>query len=303
MLQGEARSVIEGFKISSENYESAWKLLKDTYDNNIVIIQNHLDELLNFPEITKNNKADSIRKFIWHIQTHVSALKTLALPVDDWDAILLHLAKKKLDFIEQRDWQNLIKNRTPQNMPKLSEFMTFLTERCHTMKILEQSQTKTEKLLNRDAKKSERKVALVSVINKCKICEGDHLVFRCGDLLKLPIAKRKQKLIDKKLCLNCLNAGHYARECKGSTCKKCDKKHNSIIHKEDQEERAQVKSSSEDTPKSVVTTCTESKYNTSAKSSQVIEQQSSTNINNVTANVYCTNQQDARVILSTRGFV
>ncbi|XP_018377653.1 PREDICTED: uncharacterized protein LOC108770516 [Trachymyrmex cornetzi] len=192
VLQGEARSVIEGFRISSENYENAWKLLKDTYDNNMVIIENHLDELLNFPEITKNNKADSIRKFIWHIQTHVSALKTLALPVDEWDAILLQLAKKKLDFIEQRDWQNLIKNRTPQNISKLSEFMTFLTERCHTMKILKQ--------------------------------------------------------------------GHYIRECKGSTCKRCDKKHNSIIHKEDQEERgnAQVKSSSEDTPKSVVTTCTES---------------------------------------------
>ncbi|KYN28338.1 hypothetical protein ALC57_02251 [Trachymyrmex cornetzi] len=232
----------------------------------MVIIENHLDELLNFPEITKNNKADSIRKFIWHIQTHVSALKTLALPVDEWDAILLQLAKKKLDFIEQRDWQNLIKNRTPQNISKLSEFMTFLTERCHTMKILKQGQTKTEKPLNRDAKKSERKVALVSVTNKCKICEGDF--FKCGDLLKLPIAERKQKLIDKKLCLNCLNAGHYIRECKGSTCKRCDKKHNSIIHKEDQEERgnAQVKSSSEDTPKSVVTTCTESKYNTSVES-------------------------------------
>ncbi|XP_018359970.1 PREDICTED: uncharacterized protein LOC108759152 [Trachymyrmex cornetzi] len=289
VLQGEARSVIEGFKISSESYESAWKLLKDTYDNNMVIIQNHLDELLNFSEITKNNKADSIRKFIWHIQTHVSALKTLALPVDEWDAILLHLAKKKLDFIEQRDWQNLIKNRTPQNMPQLSEFMTFLTERCHTMKILEQGQMKTEKPLNRDAKKNESKVALVSVTNKCKICEGDHPVFKCARMLRSM----------HEIALG--YTGHYVRECKGSTCKRCDKKHNSIIHKEDQEERgnAQVKSSSEDTPKSVVTTCTESKYNTSVESSQVLEQQSSININNITANVYCTNQQDARVILST----
>jgi len=89
VLQGEARSVIQGFKISNENYESAWKLLKDTYDNNMIIIQNHLDELLKFSKITKDNKADSIRKFIWHIQTHVSALKSLALPVDEWDAILI----------------------------------------------------------------------------------------------------------------------------------------------------------------------------------------------------------------------
>lgn len=102
VLQGEALSVIQGFKISNENYESAWKLLKDTYDNNTIIIQNHLDELLNLPEIKRENKADAIRKFIWHIQTHVSALKTLALPVDEWDTILVHIAKKKLDFVEQR---------------------------------------------------------------------------------------------------------------------------------------------------------------------------------------------------------
>lgn len=68
----------------------------------MMIIQNHLDELLNLPEITKDNKADTIQKFIWHIQTHVSALKTLALPVDEWDSILIYLAKKKLDFIEEK---------------------------------------------------------------------------------------------------------------------------------------------------------------------------------------------------------
>jgi len=71
VLQSEARSVIQGFKISNENYESAWKLLKDTYDNNMVIIQNHLDELLKFPEITKDNKANSIRKFLAYTNTYV----------------------------------------------------------------------------------------------------------------------------------------------------------------------------------------------------------------------------------------
>jgi len=46
----------------------------ERYDNNIIIIQNHLNKyiiLLKFPEITKDNKADSTKKFIWHIQTHV----------------------------------------------------------------------------------------------------------------------------------------------------------------------------------------------------------------------------------------
>ncbi|XP_011884101.1 PREDICTED: uncharacterized protein LOC105571245 [Vollenhovia emeryi] len=182
-----------------------------------------------------------MRRFIWHIQTHVSALRTLSLPVDSWDAILMHLAKKRLDYGEQRDWQNLIKKRTQENMPKLSEFLAFLTERCHTIKVLEQGRTKPiEKQSNRGTKGNERKVALVSVTTKCKICEGDHPVFKCGNFQELSITDRKKKLKEKRLCFNCLGSGHFVRECKASTCKKCNKKHNSIIHEDVEEEQEEV---------------------------------------------------------------
>lgn len=61
----------------------------------MMIIQTHLNELLELPTITKEKKADSIRQFIWHIQTHVSSLKALAQPVDHWETIIIHLAKKE----------------------------------------------------------------------------------------------------------------------------------------------------------------------------------------------------------------
>jgi len=302
VLQGEARNVIQGFKISNENYESAWKLLKDTYDNNMLIIQNHLDELLKFTEITKHNKADSIRKFIWHIQTHVSALRSLALPVNEWDAILVHLAKKKLNFREQRDWQNLIKNRTLENMPMLSEFIAFLTERCHTIKVLEQGRPKIAEKSDREAKRNEQKVALVSVTSKCKICEGDHPVYKCSNLLKLSIADRKMKIIEKRLCLNCLGSGHYARDCKASMCKKCNKKHNSIIHEDAPEERGSSPSKQpcEDSRTTVVMSCTETQRNPSVGFQMSNKQSVSDTKNyNLATSVYCTSHRGTRVVLST----
>lgn len=39
VLKGEAHKVIEGF--SSDNYEQAWRLLKATYDNEMIIIDTH----------------------------------------------------------------------------------------------------------------------------------------------------------------------------------------------------------------------------------------------------------------------
>lgn len=75
-------------------------------DNNAIIIQNHLDELLNFPEIRK-------RRFIWH---HPNA----RVCVDDACIVRRRTGRKinafseeeARDFIEERDRQNFIKDKT-----------------------------------------------------------------------------------------------------------------------------------------------------------------------------------------------
>lgn len=155
VLKGEARKVIEGFTISDENYENAWELLKSTYDNEMMLIETHLEELMKFPSISKEDKEESIRYLVWHIQTHVSSLKTLSQPIDYWDTLIIHLAKKKLDFAEQNDWQNSVKGRTSQNMPRLEEFITFLIQRCDTLRML--NQNKEKQLAQRGERKMDQK--------------------------------------------------------------------------------------------------------------------------------------------------
>lgn len=71
----------------------------------MLIIKTHLKALMQFLDITKENKV----KFIWHI--HMYTRKTLQQPVNQWEMMLIHLAKNKSDFTEQRDWQNITKNR------------------------------------------------------------------------------------------------------------------------------------------------------------------------------------------------
>lgn len=142
VLRGEALRVIQGYKISNDNYQEAWKLFKDTYDNKVIIIETHIDELLQFPTISKDDKADSLRKFSWHIRTHLSSLKSLGQPVDHWDTMIIHLAKKKLDFIEQRDWQDVIKECTIEQLPKMETFLKFLMDRSSMLRVLAQGKEK-----------------------------------------------------------------------------------------------------------------------------------------------------------------
>lgn len=56
VLKGEALQVVQRFHISDKNYENAWTLLKNTYDNQMLIIKTHLDALLQFPSILKKTR-------------------------------------------------------------------------------------------------------------------------------------------------------------------------------------------------------------------------------------------------------
>jgi len=252
VLTNEARKVIEGF--SNENYEQAWQLLKNTYDNEMMIIDTHLDELLNLPVISKDEKADSMRQLIWHIQTHMSALKSLQQPIDQWDTIILHLAKKKLDYTEHRDWQNSVKDRTPRNMPKLADFIKFINERCHTLRMINQTKPSRVKQSVVPERKGAKRVVLTSASSQCKICQGAHQTFRCEDLIKLSPDDRKKCIIEKRLCINCLNIGHQVKECKASVCKKCSGRHNTILHREE----TRKAENDENATATVVTHCTDS---------------------------------------------
>ncbi|XP_025263732.1 uncharacterized protein LOC112637714 [Camponotus floridanus] len=287
VLQGEARQVIQGFKISHENYESAWKLLKDTYDNEMIIIETHLDELLKFPNITKKNKAESIRQFIWHIQTHVKSLEALQQPVFEWETIIITLAKKKLDFTKQRDWQNIVKGKTPHNMPRLDEFIKFLTERCHMLRVLNNSKEKSAAQRQQQQKKSEKKISLASTSSICKICNGDHPVYKCDELFKTATSERFKLVREKQHCVNCLKPGHYAKNCKASFCKNCQGKHNTILHRETETSSHENKY----TETSLVTICSEN-LSTKAIPTEVSRDEKK-------VGVYYTQRPASRVVLST----
>ncbi|XP_018371208.1 PREDICTED: uncharacterized protein LOC108766423 [Trachymyrmex cornetzi] len=288
VLQGEARSVIQGFKISNENYENAWTLLKETYDNKMMIIQTHLDELLTFPVITKDNKAESIRQFIWHIQTHVSSFKVLAQPVNYWETIIIHLTKKKLDFIEQRDWQDTVKDKTPEDMPTLTEFLKFLNDRCHIIRVLEQGKTKVvsngkqQQKIETKKEKGEKRVTLSTIRVNCRYCNDDHPTYKCEELLKLSAPEGTKSVIEKRLCINCFAPGHFGRDCRGSSCRKCDRKHNTLLHIEKEEPTTQGNSKNN----SIVT-------HVRAEDDKTIKEEDS-----VAMNIYCAHNKAARVMLS-----
>ncbi|KAK2578328.1 hypothetical protein KPH14_012629 [Odynerus spinipes] len=209
-LRGEALIVIGGLETSAENYENAWELLTNAYENTKLLINTHLNHLLDFPIITKDKPA-SLKQLVVHIRTHLKALKTLKLPVDKWDELLIHLVKNKMDYNTKNDWEEET-NRDKARRKTLEEFLTFLSERCRTFEMIDKGKNRQDISKPPVVKKQERRVVAVASASarECISCSEGHGVYQCPKFLKLPISERINEIKSKKLCLNCFGKGHYA---------------------------------------------------------------------------------------------
>lgn len=154
-------------------------------------------------------------------------------------------------------------------MPTIEEFFQFLSERCRTWEMVDNSKVKQETASKGGTKKGvdKRITAAATTSQVCDLCKEGHRLYECKQFLKLSAEERRVELRKKQLCINCMKAGHYAKDCRSSTCRKCSKPHNTLLHVEgtgDQESRSKdsaketeisSKERSETTEATIVTHC------------------------------------------------
>ena len=82
--------------VREENFEGAWKLLEDRYDNQRLSIKALLAAIFNLPALTRESGPE-LKSFYYTLCDSVEALAALKRPFDasgDW---LVHLVVEKLD--------------------------------------------------------------------------------------------------------------------------------------------------------------------------------------------------------------
>ncbi|XP_076301775.1 uncharacterized protein LOC143219850 [Lasioglossum baleicum] len=226
-LRGEISSIVASLSASSENYLVAWDMLQKRCNRPRQLIQAHLKQLFDLPEIIRDTPAN-LRKLAEQAQVHVNALKGLNQPINSWDQILIFIIVKKVDKTTRRAWERKLEN---DELPTFQKFIDFINtqargEEWESEKSNSPSDNDTSRV------KSKRSFSHLTT-NKsvsCVICQDEHYVFACPKFLAMEVKDRLKSAQKSKLCLNCLKVGHNTVSCKWSHCRKCDKKHNTLLH-------------------------------------------------------------------------
>ncbi|XP_018368526.1 PREDICTED: uncharacterized protein LOC108764680 [Trachymyrmex cornetzi] len=235
-LRGEARDIIGSLEISDENYTEAWEMLLDRYDDSGAIIQKHIKAMFEIQAVAKENHL-SLRRLLDCFLKHLRALKALNRPIDSWDDLMVYLISSRLDPKTNRAWEITVKQG---EAPTLKQLTDFLAQHC---KALEASARTTQsgtpgQNLGKGHQAKGIIAAPATISSKCTYCRKEgHPIYKCPEYLQMSVNDRFKEARTRKLCLNCLKvASHIAKNCSGGACRRCNKRHNTLLHMESSSE-------------------------------------------------------------------
>ena len=124
------------------------------------------------------------------------------------------------------------------SLPTMQQMLTFLQRRAQL------EEMKPIQINNKPQSKNENNAKSHSFIKSvpqhaylasesklaCFYCKGEHAIYSCEKLLPLSAKERLEEIKKASLCTNCLRPNHKTTECHGGSCRKCGKRHNSLLH-------------------------------------------------------------------------
>ena len=87
-LEKTASEAIVGLAITNANYEEAISILKTRFGNKQMIVNKHIDDLINMAPVYSNNDLRGMRQLYDLVEVHVRGRKALEVPSESYGSLL-----------------------------------------------------------------------------------------------------------------------------------------------------------------------------------------------------------------------
>lgn len=229
VLRDEPEELIRNFGLTAENYECAWKLLNDRYNNRRELIMSHIRALIFLPVCSES--ADDLRRLTNKTSSSLLALKNLGRPIAEWDDWIVFHICEKLDNNTRCMWEQ--SQAAGDELLTWEDLDKFLQGRIRALSCV--GTVQQEKQINRFRNNKQIRTHQTSTVPVkkyvCSCCNNNHLITFCEKFRRLTPSERRQMVAEKSLCFICLTSGHMAQHCKSTrSCHLCNQRHNTMLH-------------------------------------------------------------------------
>ncbi|XP_059222451.1 uncharacterized protein LOC131996706 [Stomoxys calcitrans] len=238
--KGEANEIVRKFPLTQENFALAWRSLCSRYENKRVLVNTQLKALFNISSI-HSESAGALKSLQRDINACISMLKLYDIDVDSWDPIFIYICSSRLPDVTLTLWEQTLEDKTL--IPKWSVFDTFLTNRHRTLESVSEIRKKDtmstgsntgQRSCPKSGGKNIRAFQNKVSESNCKLCPNEvHVIRKCPKFLQMSVNQRLAEIKRLGLCLNCFSKSHSVRHCSSKfSCLRCNKRHNSLLHRE-----------------------------------------------------------------------
>jgi len=197
-------ALIGHIQIADANYEAAWNLLIEEYNNQRAIIHAHIHAHIHaFAELPIMKTESAVELKNLRAVVSLAALTNIGKPVDKWDDLLVYIISQKFSP-RTRNERNLQRSKSSA-YPTYKEIYDFMTMRIRGLTDL--SKSKQDVTANKNKGSNRASVNNVTA-DKCLNCSGNHRLAQCDDFKRKSVKERTQICKTKK-CFNCLKVGHF----------------------------------------------------------------------------------------------
>ena len=227
LLEGTAFKTVQGLTLTDRNYDSAIQLLKERFGNPQQIISAHMEGLLKV-SICTGDRPGSLRAVYDKIMVHIRGLETLGVTSEQYGSMLIPVIMTKFPS----DIRLRIARETGREAWRITPLLTTLRQEVEAREASEGSTINVMKTPAQQSRPPSNSTASSLVANsynvRCVYCNASHFSASCDKVVD--VKDRRDILIKKGRCFNCLKANHKTRECSSTkTCRLCHKKHHQSI--------------------------------------------------------------------------
>ncbi|XP_059047611.1 uncharacterized protein LOC131843038 [Achroia grisella] len=224
VLDKEPLSLVKHLVISSENYQVAYNLLTERYENKRVIADKHVEAILNLPNLTQLN-LKTLTKFLFTIKESTQALDALNMNTKSWSFLLLHIILRKLSLDLRSKFESQVDIKT---IPTFENLIKFLENQLHVLENVSASIHRASTSSTLTVIESNNKNKLSTII--CPCCQDKHSLYYCSKFDTMTPEQRKSFVFQHKLCFNCLRTHHISKCISQSVCRVCRGRHHTKLH-------------------------------------------------------------------------
>ncbi|XP_054089198.1 uncharacterized protein LOC128922505 [Zeugodacus cucurbitae] len=235
-LKGEAARLIQHLQVSTRNYEAAWSLLKQRYDNKRILFTTQWDRILDQPNINSDN-AESVRQLLDTTNECLNAIESLGISTEEADPFIARIIVRKLDKEGLKLYEQTVKKT--REIQQLSDIRDLLDQHFQTLKAVADKERvyshRKQYMFKADDTVTYPRQQNKQMCVYCKIV--GHTLAQCKRFRSISTNDRLKYVKDNKICHRCLNH-KWAEICYCKiNCKRCSRNHHDILHNETEESK------------------------------------------------------------------